>query len=186
MHKDEVEIFLSRAKNFLEGAKERFQKDDWDLSCFMAEQSVQLFTKAIILEKGGEFPKTHSIRKLLASLYQLTKNENFKYDRKSLLFLENAYLKAFSTRWKIEEEKVVALTKKYEALARAKAKAGYSGSVLAQATSQANQNASAPEFDTRQTSQVSSNSVNIYWDITNNNQGDLDQFTENINSQLNN
>jgi hypothetical protein len=26
MHKDEVELFLKRAKNFLDGAKERFQK----------------------------------------------------------------------------------------------------------------------------------------------------------------
>lgn len=92
MHKDEVEIFLKRGNNFLEGAKERFQKDDWDLTCFMAEQSVQLISKAIILEKGGEFPKTHSIRKLFALLYQLTEREEFKYDRKSLLFLESAYL----------------------------------------------------------------------------------------------
>jgi len=32
----------------------------------MAEQSVQLLSKATILEKGGELPKTHSIRKLFA------------------------------------------------------------------------------------------------------------------------
>ena len=68
MHKDEVELFLKRAGNFLDGAKERFQKEDCDLTCFMAEQSVQLITKAIILEKG-ELPKTHSIRKLFAILY---------------------------------------------------------------------------------------------------------------------
>ena len=28
MHKDEVELFLKRGKNFLDGAKERFQKED--------------------------------------------------------------------------------------------------------------------------------------------------------------
>jgi len=82
MHKEEIELFLKRARNFLDGAKERFQKEDWDLTCFMAEQSVQLFIKAIILEKGGEVPKTHSIRKLFGLSYQLTKNEVFKYDRK--------------------------------------------------------------------------------------------------------
>ena len=92
MHKDEVELFLKRAKNFLDGAKERFHKEDWDLTCFMAEQSVQLITKAIILEKGGELPKTHSIRKLFTLLYQLTENKALKYDRKALLFLESAYL----------------------------------------------------------------------------------------------
>ena len=58
----------------------------------MAEQSVQLITKATILEKGGELPKTHSIRKLFALLYQFTEQEDFKYDRKALLFLESAYL----------------------------------------------------------------------------------------------
>jgi len=92
MHKEEVELFLKRAKNFLDGAKERYQKEDWDLTCFMAEQFVQLLMKATILEKGGEVPKTHSIRKLFGLLYHLTKDEVFKYDRKALIFLESAYL----------------------------------------------------------------------------------------------
>jgi HEPN domain-containing protein len=104
MHKDEVELFLKRAKNFLDGAKERFQKEDWDLTCFMAEQSVQLISKAKILEKGGELPKTHSIRKLLALLYQLTENDDFKYNRKALLFLESAYLNSRYFSFNYEKE----------------------------------------------------------------------------------
>jgi HEPN domain-containing protein len=104
MHKDEVELFLKRAKNFLDGAKERFQKEDWDLTCFMAEQSVQLITKAVILEKGGELPKTHSIRKLFALLYQLTEIEDVKYDRKALLFLESAYLNSRYFSFTYEKE----------------------------------------------------------------------------------
>ena len=104
MHKDEVELFLKRAKNFLDGAKERFQKEDWDLTCFMAEQSVQLITKATILEIGGELPKTHSIRKLFALLYELTEHEEFKYDRKALLFLESAYLNSRYFSFTYEKE----------------------------------------------------------------------------------
>jgi len=104
MHKDEVALFLKRAKNFLDGAKERFQKEDWDLTCFMAEQSVQLITKAVILEKGGELPKTHSIRKLFALLYQLTEIEDVKYDRKALLFLESAYLNSRYFSFTYEKE----------------------------------------------------------------------------------
>jgi len=92
MHKEEVELFLKRARNFLEGAKERFEKNDWDLTCFMAEQSVQLFLKATILEKGGEFPRTHSLRQLFSILSNLIEKSELKYDRKSLLFLESAYL----------------------------------------------------------------------------------------------
>jgi len=94
MHKEEVELFLRRARNFLEGAKERFEKNDWDLTCFMAEQSVQLLLKSIILERGGEFPRTHSLRQLFSILSNLIDNSEFKYDRKSLLFLESAYLNA--------------------------------------------------------------------------------------------
>ena len=83
MHKEEIELFLKRARNFLDGAKERFQKEDWDLTCFMAEQSVQLFIKAIILEKSGE------------------------YDRKTLIFLESAYLNSryFSFVYEKEDAK---------------------------------------------------------------------------------
>ena len=107
MHKEEIELFLKRARNFLDGAKERFQKEDWDLTCFMAEQSVQLFMKAIILEKSGEVPKTHSISKLFGLLYQLTKDEIFKYDRKALIFLESAYLNSryFSFVYEKEDAK---------------------------------------------------------------------------------
>jgi len=104
MHKDEVELFLKRAKNFLDGAKERFQKEDWDLTCFMAEQSVQLIAKAVILEKGGELPKTRSFRKLFALLYQLTEIEDVKYDRKALLFLESAYLNSRYFSFTYEKE----------------------------------------------------------------------------------
>ena len=107
MHKEEIELFLKRARNFLDGAKERFQKEDWDLTCFMAEQSVQLFIKAIILEKSGEVPKTHSIRKLFGLIYQLTKDKVFKYDRKALIFLESAYLNSryFSFVYEKEDAK---------------------------------------------------------------------------------
>ena len=59
MHKEEIELFLKRDRDFLDGAKERFQKEDWDLTCFMAEQSVQLSIKAIIIEKSGEVPNHH-------------------------------------------------------------------------------------------------------------------------------
>ncbi len=107
MHKEEVELFLKRARNFLDGAKERFQKEDWDLTCFMAEQSVQILLKAKILETGGEIPKTHSIRKLFGILYQLTKDDVYNYDRKALIFLESAYLNSryFSFVYEKEDAK---------------------------------------------------------------------------------
>jgi len=63
------------------------------LACFMAEQSAQLYLKAVILEISGEMPRTHSIRSLLSILSTLLKKQ-VKYDRKSLIFLESAYINA--------------------------------------------------------------------------------------------
>ncbi len=91
MHEEEIKLLQKRALNFLDSAKERFQKEDWDLVCFMAEQAVQLFLKSLILKEIGEIPKTHSIRKLLGIINQM-KEQNIKFERKELLFLENAYL----------------------------------------------------------------------------------------------
>ncbi len=91
MHKEEVELFYKRAQNFLKGAKERYNDKDWDLTCFMAEQAAQLYIKTYILEKGGEIPRTHSIRKLIALLSKMT-NKEINIDKKSLKFLESAYL----------------------------------------------------------------------------------------------
>jgi len=99
--------------------------------------------------------------------------------------LEKAYLQAFWERLKIEQEKVESLTQKYNALAKAKAQAGYSWSVLQNATQNASNNASQSAFNTTQTKDIKWWSVNIYWDITNNNQGDLNSFTDNINSKIN-
>ena len=111
MHKEEVELFLKRARNFLEGAKQRFERQDWDLTCFMAEQSVQLFLKAIILEKGGEFPRTHSLRQLFSILSNLIQNHELKYDRKSLLLLESAYLNSRYINFSYNKEDAVEILK---------------------------------------------------------------------------
>ena len=111
MHREEVELFLKRARNFLEGAKQRFERQDWDLTCFMAEQSAQLFLKAIILEKGGEFPRTHSLRQLFSILSNLIQNHKLKYDRKSLLLLESAYLNSRYINFSYNKEDAVEILK---------------------------------------------------------------------------
>ena len=90
MHKDVVKLLKKRAKGFLEGARERLNAGDYDVSCFMAEQSAQLYLKALILELSGEVPRTHSIRQLLSILSTLLKKK-IEFDRKSLIFLESAY-----------------------------------------------------------------------------------------------
>ena len=95
MHKNEVDLLVKRSKEFLDAAKERFKKNSWDLTCFMSEQATQLFLKAIVLEKTGEHPRTHSIRELFVMIGFLTDQEII-YDRKALAFLEGAY---FNSRY---------------------------------------------------------------------------------------
>jgi len=79
MSKEKVDLFFERAENFLKAANERFSDEDWDLTCFLAEQSVQLYLKAIILEQTGDFPKSHSIKGLFGILYKLNDDDRFKF-----------------------------------------------------------------------------------------------------------
>ncbi|AAB90648.1 MULTISPECIES: HEPN domain-containing protein [Archaeoglobus] len=91
--KDVAEKLRRRAMGFMDAAKERLKVGDYDLTCFMAEQAVQLYLKSVILELSGEVPRTHSIRQLLSILSKLL-DEQFDFDRKQLVFLEDAYIKA--------------------------------------------------------------------------------------------
>ncbi len=77
----------------MDAAKERFEAGDYDLACFMAEQAVQLYLKSLIFELSREVPRTHSIRQLLSVLSKLL-SVQFEFDRRSLVFLEDAYIKA--------------------------------------------------------------------------------------------
>ncbi len=93
VQRDVVERLRKRAAGFLDAAAERLKAGDYDLTCFMAEQAVQLHLKSTILELTGEVPRTHSIRQLLSILSKLL-DEQFEFDRKQLVFLEDAYIKA--------------------------------------------------------------------------------------------
>ncbi|MHA1282589.1 MAG: HEPN domain-containing protein [Promethearchaeota archaeon] len=107
MSKKEIQLLFQRAKNFLETAKYRLKKGDWDLTCFLSEQAAQLYVKASILEKGGELPRTHSIRKLIGVFSRLI-GEKIQLKRESLLLLENAYLMSryFETIYEEKEAKL--------------------------------------------------------------------------------
>jgi len=44
----------------------------YDLAVFSLEQSLQLFLKATLLRVGADYPRTHSIRRLLELLTEVT------------------------------------------------------------------------------------------------------------------
>ncbi|MEM3659519.1 MAG: HEPN domain-containing protein [Thermoproteota archaeon] len=85
---------------------------------------MQLFLKAKLLEKGAEFPKTHTLRKLFLLLGEiLRKPDEFKRfaDEKALEFasLEDAYITAryFPRDFEKEEaRKLVDFAKEVEEL----------------------------------------------------------------------
>jgi len=111
--KDIVDLLKKRAMEFLEAAEERLKAESYDLACFFAEQAAQLHLKAVILELSGEVPRTPSIRQLLTIISKVL-NVNFEFDRKSLIFLEYAYIKARYLPSKYEKddaEEAIAIAK---------------------------------------------------------------------------
>lgn len=98
MRREEIEKLLDRSKKFKDAAEFHFSRGDYDLAAFNIEQSLQLFLKAKLLEKGAE-SKTHTLRRLFLLLGEILRNPGeFKKfaDEKALEFasLEDAYITA--------------------------------------------------------------------------------------------
>jgi len=58
------EFLKENAEAFLKNARDLFSKGVYQLVAFNCEQAVQLFLKYILAKKLGEFPKTHSLKRL--------------------------------------------------------------------------------------------------------------------------
>ncbi|MEM3404557.1 MAG: HEPN domain-containing protein [Nitrososphaeria archaeon] len=128
MRKEEIKKLLERSKKFKDAADFHFSREDFDLAVFNLEQSLQLFLKGKLLEKGMEFPKAHTLRKLFSLLGEcLESSEEFKefISKNSLEFasLEDAYItaryflrdfeKAESERLRAFVEEVETFVRKY-------------------------------------------------------------------------
>ena len=73
--KEEYEHLLRRSREFYETAILQLEKGFYDLAAFSLEQSLQLFLKAKVLERGVDYPRTHSIRRLLEILSEVVERE---------------------------------------------------------------------------------------------------------------
>ncbi|MCG3109918.1 hypothetical protein L3N51_02215 [Metallosphaera sp. J1] len=69
---EEYGHLLDRSKRFYETAIFQLQKGYYDLSASSLEQSLQLFLKAMIVRLGYDYPRTHSIRRLLEIIREIT------------------------------------------------------------------------------------------------------------------
>ncbi len=99
MSLEDAEILKERAIKFLETAEMLFDKSIYDLSAFNAQQFVELYLKYKLFVVIGEYPKTHSIKRLMKELGKSLKKEvevikflEENIDRISNL--ENAYITA--------------------------------------------------------------------------------------------
>ncbi|MEM2207772.1 MAG: HEPN domain-containing protein [Sulfolobales archaeon] len=94
--RDEVNSLLERSRRFYESALFQIEKGFYDLAMFSFKQSLQLFLKAALLSLGVDYPRTHSIRRLLELVHELTGDEDVKElwveHSVELALLEDAYI----------------------------------------------------------------------------------------------
>ncbi|OYT50974.1 MAG: DNA-binding protein [Desulfurococcales archaeon ex4484_204] len=97
-HRSEVEVLRRRSLGFLDGARAALERGSYDIACFLAEQSLQLYLKSILLEVVGDYPRTYSVRRLLGELRDVLGSkvlrDFIKANRARLSNLEDAYLMA--------------------------------------------------------------------------------------------
>lgn len=62
--REETKKWLDKAKDDLKKAKDNFKIENYDLTSFLCQQSVEKTLKAVLIEKTGEFPKIHDLVRL--------------------------------------------------------------------------------------------------------------------------
>jgi len=85
-----------RAEAFLDTAKINFSRGYYDLVLFHVEQFIQLYLKHLLYMKIGDYPKTHSIVRLIQGVIKVYGSEELKKiyneDLEILYLLEEAYI----------------------------------------------------------------------------------------------
>ena len=71
---EEIDILRKRAIS-LENGIELLEKNILDIAAFNFQQFSELYLKYKLAEISGEYPKTHSIKRLLKELAKLTSTE---------------------------------------------------------------------------------------------------------------
>ncbi len=108
-------VLINRSKRFYETAVIQIEKEYYDLAVFSLEQSLQLFLKAVLLKLGMDYPRTHSVRKLLEIIYELTNREEIiEFVEKNSIelgALEDAYISSRYIPREYHREEAVRLKK---------------------------------------------------------------------------
>jgi HEPN domain-containing protein len=103
-HLDEMRLLRKRARAFLARAVDSLNSGDYDVASFLSEQAVQLHLKSILLEKLGDYPRTHSISSLVSIIKKTAGYEALmrflEENRMGLRLMEDAYI---SSRYLVRE-----------------------------------------------------------------------------------
>ena len=96
---DDVKILKERALKFLKNAEFLFENEVYDLAAFNAQQFVELYLKYKLFLMAGEYPKTHSLKRLLREIGKISGKERevlrfLEENIDRIANLENAYITA--------------------------------------------------------------------------------------------
>ena len=75
---EEYNYLLERSRRFLITAEMQIERGFYDLAIYSLEQALQLYLRACLLKLGVDYPRTHSVRRLLELIYRLTGSEGIK------------------------------------------------------------------------------------------------------------
>ncbi|MDK2372905.1 MAG: HEPN domain-containing protein [Candidatus Korarchaeota archaeon] len=96
MRREEGEFLRERAEKFFEVGKRLLEEGVIDLAAFHFHQASELILKYALFRITGDYPRTHSIRRLLKLLSKSTGDEGImeflRENINSLSNLENAYM----------------------------------------------------------------------------------------------
>ena len=89
-------VLKKRARAFLESAKADFDRGYYDLVLFHVEQFFSLYLKYLLYLRLGDYPKTHSITRLLKDLRRIYREEVledfYEENLEMIHLLEEAYI----------------------------------------------------------------------------------------------
>ncbi len=117
---EEIEILRERAFKFLKNAEHLIESGIYDIAAFNIQQFVELYLKYTLFKKVGDYPKTHSIKRLMKEIGKASGKidaieEFMRENIDRISNVENAYITSRyipSEFEKIEVENMLKLAKK--------------------------------------------------------------------------
>jgi len=90
----ELRILRRNAQSFYRNARYLYGQGEYNLAAFNIEQAMQLMLKYILAAKIGDFPRTHSLRRLFGDVKDLCPELWEFYERNASIIgnIESAYI----------------------------------------------------------------------------------------------